>query len=372
MIPASEPIQRPAAARIMVVDPSGSISDQPRSGLVDLLRPGDLVVANDAATIPASLTGVHLTTGKPIEVRLAGRPSFDSNVREFVAVVFGAGDHRVPTENRPQPPRLTAGDRFGLGPLSAKIVRLLDHPRLVHLRFDGAVDTMWAGIAHHGRPIQYSHMAVPLVIWHVWTPIAGIPVAFEAPSAGFSLSWSIIARMRFKGVRFTAITHAAGLSSTGDPELDRRLPLDEPYRIPQTTVDAIRGAKHTGGRVVAVGTSVVRALEDAARGGEIHAGKGVATQRIGPGSRLRVVDAILSGTHESGTSHYELLRAFVEDAVLKRLTEKLNSRGYRTHEFGDSVLIWRTAVGPPKEQNLWPTTNPKWKKPYLSNLWHAV
>ena len=73
----------------------------------------------------------------------------------------------------------------------------------------------------------------------------------------------------------------------------------------------------------------------------MRAGRGVATQRIGPASRLRVVGAILSGTHEAGTSHYELLRAFLDDETLRRATDELDARGYLTHEFGDSVLIER-------------------------------
>jgi S-adenosylmethionine:tRNA ribosyltransferase-isomerase len=88
----------------------------------------------------------------------------------------------------------------------------------------------------------------------------------------------------------------------------------------------------------------VRALEQAARcDGRVRAGEGLATQRIGPATRLHVVDAILSGTHEPGTSHYELLRAFADDAILDRATDELEEHGYRTHEFGDSVLIERRA-----------------------------
>jgi S-adenosylmethionine:tRNA ribosyltransferase-isomerase len=92
--------------------------------------------------------------------------------------------------------------------------------------------------------------------------------------------------------------------------------------------------------VIAVGTTVVRALEDAAtEDGYLRSGDGVAHGRIGPATQLKVVDAILSGTHERGTSHYELLRAFLEDATLERATDELDIRGYRTHEFGDTVLI---------------------------------
>src|SRR5206468_1246816 len=153
--------------------------------------------------------------------------------------------------------------------------------------------------------------------------IAGPPVAFEPPSAGFALEWRALAAMRARGVAFATLTHAAGISSTGDDELDRRLPFDEPYRIPMATAVAIRRVRARGGRIVAIGTPVVRALEDAAAcGGRVRAGEGLATQRIGAATRLRVVDAILSGTHEPGTSHYELLRAFTDDATLGRASDE--------------------------------------------------
>jgi hypothetical protein len=146
--------------------------------------------------------------------------------------------------------------------------------------------------------------------------------------------------MRARGTLFASITLAAGISSTGDPELDRRLPFDEPYRIPDATASAIRRTRSAGGRIVAVGTTVVRALEHAAaRAGVVRPGHGVADQRLGPSSSLRVVDAILSGTHEPGSSHYQLLRAFLDDATLAEVSAALEARGYRTHEFGDSMLV---------------------------------
>ena len=135
-------------------------------------------------------------------------------------------------------------------------------------------------------------------------------------------------------------------NSTGDEDLDRRLPFDEPYRVPPATAQAVLRARERGGRVVAVGTTVVRALESAATpDGRVRAGDGVATLRVGPTTPLRVVDAVLTGVHEAGTSHHELLRAFAADAVLDRADGELAGRGYRTHEFGDSVLIERHRAG---------------------------
>jgi S-adenosylmethionine:tRNA ribosyltransferase-isomerase len=343
MIAAGAPIQRPTHAKLLVVDKNARITHASRTSFADFLRRFDLVVANDAATLPASLAGFHEPTGEALEVRLAGSRSLDGDdVGQFVAIVFGAGDFRIRTEDRPQPPPLRRGERLLLGPLRAKIERILDHPRLVVLRFEGSTASIWEGIARHGRPIQYAHIQTPLVLWDVWTCMAGAPFAFEPPSAGFMLDWKTLASIREGGADFATITHAAGISSTGDEELDQRLPFDEPYRIPAVTAAAIRRAKNKGGRIVAIGTTVVRALEHSALiDGTVRAGAGIATQRIGADTLLRIVDAIVSGTHEAGTSHYELLRAFADDATLRRAAGELDALDYRTHEFGDSILIER-------------------------------
>ena len=336
MIAAHLPVQRPADSRLLVIDRHGAITHAPRSTLADFLEPGDLVVANDAGTLPASLHGVHLASGAPIEVRLAGRASFAHEDLRFAAIVFGAGDWRTRTEDRPLPPPFAHGDRLALGPLVASVHGTLGHPRLVALKFEGPADRVWAGIAQHGRPIQYAYLDRPLALWDVWTPIAALPVAFEPPSAGFALDWKFLRMLHERRAEFATITLAAGLSSTGDPALDARLPLDEPYRIPPTTAVAIRRTRTSGGRVVAIGTTVVRALEHS--GG--RSGDGVADQRIGPDTRLSIVDAILSGTHGPEESHYQMLRAFHDDGVLTRAEAALDASSYRTHEFGDSVLIF--------------------------------
>jgi S-adenosylmethionine:tRNA ribosyltransferase-isomerase len=341
MIAADSAVQRPQGAKLLVVDSQRNLIHVPRAAFVEFLGPNDLVIANDAATLPASLSGVHEQTGKTVEVRLAGRHSLDPmDVKRFSAIVFGEGDFHVRTEDRPLPPSLQRGDTLVLGPLRASVEELLGHPRLVSLLFDGTADQIWAGLASHGRPIQYSHMQTSLELWDVWTRIAGPPVAFEAPSASFIFDWHVLAAIREHRATFATITHAAGISSTGDEDLDQLLPFVEPYHIPLATAKAVELARSRGGRVIAVGTTVVRALEDAATAdGHLRSGDGVAQGKIGPGTRLRVVDAILSGTHEPGTSHYELLRAFLEDSTLERATSELIAQGYRTHEFGDSVLI---------------------------------
>jgi S-adenosylmethionine:tRNA ribosyltransferase-isomerase len=181
-------------------------------------------------------------------------------------------------------------------------------------------------------------------LWDVWTRIAASPLAFEAPSAGFALDWRTLAAWRQRGIGFATLTHAAGISSTGDPTLDLRLPFDEPYSIPEKTAAAIDQAKSGGGQIVAIGTSVARALESAANAqGRVRPGSGIASGRIERGSRLRVVDAILTGMHQPGESHFELLRAFADDATLDRISAAIVEHGYRAHEFGDSMLIQRAS-----------------------------
>lgn len=343
MLAAIEPAQRPGDARLLHVDSRGRMQTLPRSQLIDLLGPGDVVVANDAATLPASLQGVHTRSGMRIEIRLAGRRSLDpADTHRFTAVAFGAGDYRIRTEHRELPPAFCVGDALELGPLTAFVEDVPGHPRLLEIRFEGSMSHVWAGIAAHGRPIQYAHLVQPLALWDVWTPIASSPVAYEPPSAGFVLDWRAIAAMRQRRIEFVTITHAAGISSTGDAALDACLPLDEPYEISSAASTAIDRARSCRRRIVAVGTTVVRALEHAIGDGDsIRPGRGMADQRIGAATRLRVADVILTGTHEPHTSHHDLLGAFADDAMLAQIDAILDREGFRTHEFGDSLLLAR-------------------------------
>lgn len=346
MIPASAPNRR--EGRLLVCNASGGIKHFQRSGLGGLCDEGDLVIANDAATLPASLTGVHENTQRHIEVRLAAWTSIQDASR-FVALVFGPGDYRTPTEKRDPPPTMRAGDRLVLGPLVAVVERLLGHPRLLVLHFPGGPEAVLSGLARHGRPIQYAHVPEALHLWDVWTTIASNPIAFEPPSAGFALDWQILAEWKRRGVHFSTLSHAAGISSTGDAKLDRELPLDEPYFIPVSTAELIRNARARGHRVIAIGTSVVRALESSAHEhGRVTAGHGLARIRIGPDWTLRVADSILTGMHAPGESHFELLRAFATESALVRIADIADREEYRAHEFGDFLLLDRP--GPKRVQ----------------------
>jgi len=339
MMAAGRPDRR--AGKLLAVDAGGGVQHLRKAELASLFRPGDLIVANDAATLPASLHGIHEPTGDPIEIRLAAFVEA-GDLEQFIAVAFGGGDHRTLTEERALPPLLWPGDRLLLGPLVAVVQRGLDHRRLLMIRFDGDSPEILAGLARHGRPIQYAHVPAPLALWDVWTNLAAQPFAFEAPSAGFALDWQTLTTWQRRGIEVATLTHAAGISSTGDAALDERLPFDEPYVIPENTATAIAETKERGRQVIAIGTTVVRALESAARpDGTVEPGNGVAQGRIGPRTRLQVTDTVLTGVHEPGESHFELLRAFADDPVLDSVLRTATKRHYRTHEFGDSMLIER-------------------------------
>jgi S-adenosylmethionine:tRNA ribosyltransferase-isomerase len=213
-------------------------------------------------------------------------------------------------------------------------------PRLLRVAFDVTGDGLWAALYREGRPIQYSYARRELPLWAVQTVYAGRPWAFEMPSAGRPLSWEILLALRRRGVRWAALTHAAGISATGDPAIDAALPLPERFEIPAATVAAIEEARRRGGRVLAVGTTVVRALEGAvAGGGELRATAGITDLRIGPRHRLRVVDGILSGVHAPDESHFALLGAFAGADLLRRAWAWASARGFRAHELGDAMLV---------------------------------
>src|SRR5262249_53894699 len=163
--------------------------------------------------------------GAELELRLAAELDGDS----CRAVLFGSGDWRTPTEHRPPPPPLAPGARLEIASdLEGEIVGVSTiSPRLVTVRFTPGDDTLPARLFAHGRPVQSSHVDAPLELWDVQTAYGGRPWAVEAPSAGLALDGATLLAFRRHGVALARLTHAAGLSSTGDPALDAALPLPE-------------------------------------------------------------------------------------------------------------------------------------------------
>ena len=323
------------AVRLVVVE-----GDVPRlvafASLPSLLRAGDLLVLNDAATLPGSLPGAT-GDGAVFELRLSG--PVDGN--RLAGVLLGPGDHRTRTEHRAAPPRLAIGETVQLGGFSATVIAVAG--RKVELMTRLAGDELWQALYAAGAPVQYAHRPQLLPLHAVQTAYAARPWAAEMPSAGRPLTWEVLLGLRRAGIELATLTHAAGLSSTGDEALDRALPWPERYELPRRTVVAIAAAKARGGRVIAVGTTVVRALEAAAQeDGELHAGGGVATLRLDPSHVPKIVDGLISGLHAPGESHFDLLRAFAPRERLERGLVLAAVHGLSSHELGDACLIVRS------------------------------
>jgi S-adenosylmethionine:tRNA ribosyltransferase-isomerase len=192
-------------------------------------------------------------------------------------------------------------------------------------------------VLRHGTPIRYSYVPQPVDTEHQQTLYAGRPGSAETPSAGRHLTWELLLRLRRRGVVVTDLLLHTGLSSTQDDDVDATHPLlEEWFEVPQRVVDAVTSAS----RVVAVGTSVVRTLETVAVDAHrVVAASGWTNLVVGPGRPLRAVDGLLTGLHEAGGSHLQLLRAFLDDALLDRAYTEAVERGYQWHEFGDAMLV---------------------------------
>jgi S-adenosylmethionine:tRNA ribosyltransferase-isomerase len=319
------------AVRLVAID-GGAPRLELFTALPRLLRRGDLVVVNDAATLPGSLPG-RTAGGAPFELRLSG----PIDAGRLFGVLLGPGDHRTRTEHRGPPPRVVEGDRVVIAGIAATVVSAAG--RLVELVIRGDGDALWQALYSAGAPVQYAHRPERLALWSVQTAYAARPWAAEMPSAGRPLTWDIMLALRRAGIAVASLTHAAGLSSTGDDALDRALPWPERYEIPRRTIDAIGEARARGGRLIAIGTTVVRALEAAAQDGELRAGSGVATLRLDASHRPRLVAGLVSGLHVPGESHFELLSAFAPVEQLLRAVALAAQHGLSSHELGDACLI---------------------------------
>ncbi len=325
--------------RLLVIDPlTRRFGDYRIAELPELLNPGDVLVVNDAATLPASLQ-----VDAELELRLVAAERDGT----FRAVAFGAGDFRRPTEARPAPRVLRVGERLQFhADLAATVTEVdVDHARLVRLRFATSGAAFLRALYAHAKPIQYSYTTEPLRLWDVQNRYASRPWAFELPSAGRPLTFEVLFEVEKRGATLTHITHAASISSTGSEQLDARFPLAERYDISELAAEALQAARNADGRVIAVGTSVVRALEGHAdAGGFVRAGGGETELRLSGSYQPRVVDGLLTGLHEPGTSHFALLEAFAPRQLLRRAVEHAARTGYLQHEFGDSCLVLAGAL----------------------------
>jgi S-adenosylmethionine:tRNA ribosyltransferase-isomerase len=329
--PAKVPDKRKAETKCLSLF-NGNLEHRNVSEIPSLLDPGDLIVVNDAATLPA-LFSARLSNGEKIEIRLI---KAEREPHLWWAVLLGAGTWRLPTEERTNLPEIEDGEVVTIGfDFKAKITRkLFGSKRLVEMKFIS--ENVWSGIYKYGRPIQYSYLERSLELWDPQTIFSGPPVAFEAPSAAFCLTWKLVDEFRRRDIEVASLTHSTGVSSLGEPALDRLLPFDEPCQIPQSTVDAIRRARQNRSRVIAFGTGTVRALEGSPF---LKSGRFDVRLRMGRNHKLRVVSGLLTGLHDRTTSHLEMLEAFISADRLHAAYSEASRKGYKAHEFGDVNLI---------------------------------
>ena len=191
-----------------------------------------------------------------------------------------------------------------------------------------------------GRLIQYAYHEAELDLWDGQTIFSGKPIALEAPSASFMLTWEMITALQRKGVKIVSLLHAAGISSTGEATLDSLLPFPEQYWIPEQTAAVINQATAENRRIIALGTSVTRALESAAINQKVQVGHGTATLILSPTYERKIVTGLITGMHDAGTSHLQLLQSFVPKQLIDKAYETAKQLNYLWHEYGDSCLIF--------------------------------
>ena len=162
-------------------------------------------------------------TARTIQVEIRLTTQLDERV--WQAAVFGAGDWRTPTEDRPSPPRFEKGEEISIAPDFRARVRGEDQlsGRLLDLEFNLSGEELWRSLYRHGKPVQYSYLNDELKLWSVQNVYSSRPWAVEMPSAGHALNWRLLLKLIRKGVQIVPLTHGAGLSSTGDVKIDQAL-----------------------------------------------------------------------------------------------------------------------------------------------------
>jgi S-adenosylmethionine:tRNA ribosyltransferase-isomerase len=305
----------------------GEISHHTFTELPDLLDPGDVLVVNVSSTIPAAVPA-RRANGTKVRVHFATRaPHLED---EWRVVEIRSADGR-------RPARLPAGERLELrgGARLELVAPYASGQRLMLARFccELLVDEY---LDRHGEPIRYGHVSKAWPLEAYQNVYAISPGSAEMPSAGRPFTRELISRLIGHDVVIAPITLHAGVSS---PE-SHEPPFPEWFEVPERTAKAVCDARHEGRRVIAVGTTVVRALESAA------AADGCACARSGwtglvvtPECGVRVVDGMITGWHEPQASHLQMLEALAGPALLERSYAAALEAGYLWHEFGDSHLI---------------------------------
>lgn len=308
--------------RLMTLDPTTGKSFHEKFYQLDShLKEGDLLVLNNSRTIPAVLKGKR---GKQtIEIRLSRKISDNGWEALVVGGVFGVGE------------------KISLpGNLTATITGMGNEAPLVTLSFSKSGLDLFDAIFRYGEPLHYEYIETPWPIEMYQTVYASVPGSVEMPSAGRAFTWKLLNKLKQKGVKIAFIQLHAGLSYYGNDRWPNPSNHVEGFCIPKETAALINETKKNNGRVVAVGTTVVRALETAAgKNGIVEAQEGTTNLYIKKGFQLKAVDGLITGFHEPEASHLDLLSAFIDEKLLMKAYGKALDAGYLWHEFGDMNLI---------------------------------
>jgi S-adenosylmethionine:tRNA ribosyltransferase-isomerase len=310
--------------RLLVAHRDGAIEHARFAELPGLLASGDLLAINTSVTMPAALP-VRASAG---ELRLhLSAPARDRSDGAWLVELRRAGE------------RFQGGHEGDvlLLPAGGTAVLLERDPGgrlwLAGLRLPAAVPHY---LARHGEPIRYRHADRPWSLERYQTVYGNVPGSAEMPSAGRAFTPELVTQVVAAGIDVAPLVLHAGVSS---PEAGER-PHAERYRVPRFTAERVNLARAQGGRVIAVGTTVVRALESAAgRDGRVHERDGWTELVIDPDTPIRAVDGLLSGFHDRDSSHLAMLEAIAGADLLERSYEVAAGAGYLRHEFGDLHLV---------------------------------
>lgn len=314
--------------KLMVLDKeTGQTTHDNFYNLGSYLKKGDLVVLNSSRTIPAKLEAVLHKKGilesESIELHLARQ--LTSNVWEALPLL---------NELRPDDLLIFSED------LNALVKSNTKEP-FVRLQFSKSGINLLNEIYKIGQPIRYEYILEPWELDYYQTVYATTPGSVEMPSAGRAFSWEMIFELKKCGIETAFLQLHTGLSYLMDDKWSV-LPCDnyERFLIPDETVNTIMKTKANGGRVIAVGTTVVRALESGFDSSQkVNFQSGWTNLYINAETSLKIADGLITGFHEPEASHLDLLSAFVRQDYLFKAYQKAIEKEYLWHEFGDINLI---------------------------------
>jgi S-adenosylmethionine:tRNA ribosyltransferase-isomerase len=294
------------------------------SELGQFVSPQDLIVVNTSATIAAAVDGQRCD-GRGVTVHFATERDDGTWVVELRPPQRATGPV---TDARPdETVLLPVGVRLTL--IEAVTARLWR----ARLAVEGDASDY---LARQGRPISYAYSTGRWPLSAYQTVFARHPGSAEMPSAGRPFSATLVTELVSRGVSFAPIVLHTGVSSpeAGEP------PQPERFVVSETTARLVNHTRKYGGRIIAVGTTVTRALETVAgANGQASAGQGWTDLVLGPGHPARIVDGLITGWHAPGASHLQLLTAVAGEATVQRAYESAVAERYLWHEFGDSCLL---------------------------------